>query len=597
MPGQAGEIPKKAPDGRWRWADGTEPTVQEWTAMYAQAAGGPDADLGFLGGSQGAVDIGDLASGQLGANGENAEFYGVLTGTGKTGKDPYGTGVLDAALPKLVGSETPGAELDTAQSDEERRRLAELLGSLQQQATTGGGAWEESLKNATQTASASAMALGQAQQNQTGGNYAASLRNIGNAQAGVQQRAAGQENVLREKSKIAAQDEITGLTSAMGGNAAQQAAAQAAARRGVRATNQSLIDQAEEREMGRADAIGGAFSSMSDGGEVPGEPVVFGDDSRNDVVPAKLSPGEIVLPISVAQSPNAPEAAAAFVRALQQQEAGVAGYAEGGPVDSDTGLHQTTVDEDYGAGNAALSFVLPHIGRMAGFGEVRKKYLGPRAPSVETGGMLDPKQYDESRAAQLQNATLLEQRAAGQGPSVVPQMMQNTSDANIEAALQAQAAGKGGADLVARSAQAQSAAAGQAAGLAMEEQQAGQQGAAKALIDQQARDQAFAMAQQQAAWQNTMLNVGLGLQQQALIDNIVSGAGQGLAALSEVEFGGEKGKDAEGFDLETGKNEYGQSAEDYESNSMEDEYAHGGRVEEDERAEEFVRALSRGGYC
>jgi hypothetical protein len=49
------------------------------------------------------------------------------------------------------------------------------------------------------------------------------------------------------------------------------------------------------------------------GGKVPGTPKVARNDPKNDVVPAMLTPKEIVLPLSVTQSSNAPEAAKQFV--------------------------------------------------------------------------------------------------------------------------------------------------------------------------------------------------------------------------------------------------------------------------------------------
>jgi hypothetical protein len=51
------------------------------------------------------------------------------------------------------------------------------------------------------------------------------------------------------------------------------------------------------------------------GGAIPGDPKVMKDSPKNDVVDAKLSPKEIVLPISVTQSENPPEEAAKFVAA------------------------------------------------------------------------------------------------------------------------------------------------------------------------------------------------------------------------------------------------------------------------------------------
>ncbi len=57
---------------------------------------------------------------------------------------------------------------------------------------------------------------------------------------------------------------------------------------------------------------------MKAGGNVPGDMAPGTDDSlQNDTVPAMLSPHEIVLPRSVAQAPNAPDAAAQFVQGIK----------------------------------------------------------------------------------------------------------------------------------------------------------------------------------------------------------------------------------------------------------------------------------------
>jgi hypothetical protein len=53
------------------------------------------------------------------------------------------------------------------------------------------------------------------------------------------------------------------------------------------------------------------------GGPVPGRPMVDSDSERNDVVPAMVSPGEVVLPRSVAQAPDAAQRAAEFVAAIK----------------------------------------------------------------------------------------------------------------------------------------------------------------------------------------------------------------------------------------------------------------------------------------
>lgn len=100
--------------------------------------------------------------------------------------------------------------------------------------------------------------------------------------------------------------------------------------------------------------------AFDDDGFVPGQAEVPGDDERNDEVPAMLSPGEIVIPRSIAQSPDAPQGAAQFVAHLmrrkgqegdgfdrvlqarqgQYAEGGVAGQAQsqGGPPPEDNRL-------------------------------------------------------------------------------------------------------------------------------------------------------------------------------------------------------------------------------------------------------------------
>lgn len=68
-------------------------------------------------------------------------------------------------------------------------------------------------------------------------------------------------------------------------------------------------------------AKGGKVPSqaLKQGGGVPGQAAVKGakDSYSNDTVPAMLSPGEIVIPRSITQGPNAPQRAAEFVAALQ----------------------------------------------------------------------------------------------------------------------------------------------------------------------------------------------------------------------------------------------------------------------------------------
>ncbi len=66
-------------------------------------------------------------------------------------------------------------------------------------------------------------------------------------------------------------------------------------------------------------ALGGRTPVFARDGHVPGKAEVRGDDERNDKVPAMLSPGEIVIPRTVAQSPDAPRRAASFVAHLARK--------------------------------------------------------------------------------------------------------------------------------------------------------------------------------------------------------------------------------------------------------------------------------------
>lgn len=63
-----------------------------------------------------------------------------------------------------------------------------------------------------------------------------------------------------------------------------------------------------------------ALTPKSKGGEIKGKAAYGGDTRSNDTVPALLSPGEIVLPRTVAQDENAPEKAKKFVEAIKSKK-------------------------------------------------------------------------------------------------------------------------------------------------------------------------------------------------------------------------------------------------------------------------------------
>ena len=66
---------------------------------------------------------------------------------------------------------------------------------------------------------------------------------------------------------------------------------------------------------------GGSYQpKMMEGGEVPGEPKVNYNTPKNDTVVAKLTPKEIVLPLSVTQSDDPANEAAKFVAAIMAKK-------------------------------------------------------------------------------------------------------------------------------------------------------------------------------------------------------------------------------------------------------------------------------------
>ena len=503
------------------------------------------------------------------------------------GRDLDNAGKGLGYVPKHADPNAPGGSLDTSGADAERARMAPLLAQLQEQAQTGGGAWEQALAAGTAKAGAGAEALGQSQ---PGVGYADALRNIGQAQGAVGQRSAGQANILRAQSKIGAQNQLTGLLGAEGETDANQASARAAAQQGITELNTTLAGQANDKITKDTGAITHMFG-MTAGGDVPGRARTAGDNASNDTVPAMLSPGEIVIPRSHAHSP---EAAADFVRALKSR--GVQHFDAGGQAGDGTGLSgpdSASADTARKREAGAVSVFLPHVGQLM------RTQQGV-APSIENGSLFDTGAYDKNRSAQLANAELIAQRSTGNGPSVAPQQMQNAADENIAAAMRG-----GGADAVLAGATGIQRGAGAGGENAGAEQYDAQGQFGHALLAQRARDNAFAQAAQQAAFRNTQMNAGLDLAHQAQLRSLLASAGH--AAMDGPSKGGGKNPYA-GSDMNTPGFDQGvgnMSSPDEWSNpysepgrgsagdiSSPDEKWKGGEIH-DTRAEDFVRALKR----
>lgn len=182
-------------------------------------------------------------------------------------------------------------------------------------------------------------------------------------QAAAQQQAAGQSAMMRLQEQQAAQQmlaqaltaqrqqEILGASTA--GMLGQQAGAlglsqQQMEQQRLSAQYAQQLAEQQRLEKGIATAIGtagGVFlgsalgpagsmagaelggklgaqigSQFAGGGEIAGRAKFKGDTRSNDTVPALLSPGEIVLPRSVAQDEKAPEKAKKFVEAIKSKK-------------------------------------------------------------------------------------------------------------------------------------------------------------------------------------------------------------------------------------------------------------------------------------
>jgi hypothetical protein len=113
---------------------------------------------------------------------------------------------------------------------------------------------------------------------------------------------------------------------------AEQQAAQAKLSLGI---DEETSLRAMAAQKSAATAGGGKFLGLfSEGGKVPGTEIVNGDNVKNDIIDAKLSPGEIVIPKTVVNKGE--KAMHGFIKGIQQMSAnekaskGKKNYNEGG---------------------------------------------------------------------------------------------------------------------------------------------------------------------------------------------------------------------------------------------------------------------------
>lgn len=152
---------------------------------------------------------------------------------------------------------------------------------------------------------------------QRGLNPALAARLGASAASDANQRAALNAALLQQQQQLGAQSQLGGLYGQMqAGNLAQQQLYNQSVL-GVQGLQQQTSAQNAAINAG---VLGGIMSGISGGvaktsasgtpvvaaggGKVPGKANVSGDSQENDVVPAMLSPGEIVIPRSKADDPD-----------------------------------------------------------------------------------------------------------------------------------------------------------------------------------------------------------------------------------------------------------------------------------------------------
>jgi len=246
-------------------------------------------------------------------------------------------------------------QVDYGQSNEDRAQQMALLAQLQSQYAgmangTGPSLAQGQLQHATDQNISQAMALGAAQQGQ-GLGYASALRNIADQSAAARQQAAAQSAMIRNAEQMQGTQGLAGVAGLYGGVRGQdlgqagmqqqgnqfydalnfqasQANANHGALPGILNAGGAILGMGLGGPAGAA--AGGQAGNVITGGWNPnttpalahggmvrgysgGGPV---DSTRNDTVPAMLSPGEVVIPRSITLAPDAPERAKAFVAAI-----------------------------------------------------------------------------------------------------------------------------------------------------------------------------------------------------------------------------------------------------------------------------------------
>ena len=233
-----------------------------------------------------------------------------------------------------------------------------LANQLLQQSQGGGpNPAQMALNNATGANVANQAAL-MASQRGASQNPALVARNAAMQGANIQQNAIGQNAVLQAQQQLAAQQALAQLSGQQLGQtqgAQQQLIGATQGEQGIlqganQATNQQAVGMQSNLNSTNAALAGvnaqqgqnfgnlisgigsgvmgaarlfkydGGPVNATDGAQIEGEPEFKGNDKRNDVVPAMLSKGEIVLPNSVTQAPDMEKKAIEFLKHIEKSK-------------------------------------------------------------------------------------------------------------------------------------------------------------------------------------------------------------------------------------------------------------------------------------
>lgn len=263
--------------------------------------------------------------------GAEREAFGALAGS-------RGVGAEQAALAEALRAQAEGRGLSLAQLQYRQAlegaqaaaasQLASARGlspaqaqrlMLTQQAGMRAQAASQSAQLRLQEQQAAQAALGnllgqRRQQELLGGQLAAGLYGtagglgLGRAQTQAQLDAAAMRSAMGMGEEQQAREARTAGAATGAGAAFGQTLIEAGRKSGDAGTTPAVAPAPVRARGGAAPA------------EVPGKAKFKGDTRSNDTVPALLSPGEIVLPRTVAQSEDAPEKAKKFVEAIKKQK-------------------------------------------------------------------------------------------------------------------------------------------------------------------------------------------------------------------------------------------------------------------------------------